>query len=85
MLNAIIAFPLTKGDFTMRQLFIADDGREFDSEDECQQYEEMADVRNKIEAWAQENHNEKKGQAARIVTGAVAWEAAREEVLSGTL
>jgi molybdopterin biosynthesis enzyme len=69
----------------MRQLFIADDGREFDSADECQQYEQMADIRNKIEAWAQAKHNDKKGQAARIVTGAVAWEAARAEVLSGML
>jgi hypothetical protein len=66
----------------MRQIFIADDGREFDSADDCKQYEQMADIRNKIEEWAKAKHNEKKGQAARIMTGAVAWEAARDEVLS---
>jgi hypothetical protein len=65
----------------VKQLFIADDGREFDNAQECQQYEQMAEVRAKIEAWAKTKYADKKGQATRIVNGAVAWEAARAEVL----
>lgn len=64
----------------MRQVFIADDGREFSSSEECDQYERMAEVRAKIQAWAQANFT-KKGQATKIYNHATAWEAARDQVL----
>ena len=66
----------------MKQVFIADDGKEFANAAECQQYEQMTEIRAKIDAWAKDKYGDKKGQATRIINGAVAWEAARADIIS---
>ena len=65
----------------MKQVFVADDGKEFENAEECNQYEQMTDIRSKIDAWSKAKYAGKKGQATKMMNGAVAWEAARNDVL----
>ena len=66
----------------MKQVFIADDGREFDNEEAAKTYEATAPMRSKIKAHVDEKYGNKKGLPTRSYNVIVDWEAVRSQVLS---
>lgn len=69
----------------MRQAYIADDGTEFGSQEACERYENMHELRAKIEYWAKETYKGVKGQATKVTNNVIAWETVREEILARPL
>jgi hypothetical protein len=68
----------------MKQVYIAEDGKTFDSEAECATYETLSGTRNSIEKWAHTRYGMKQGQTTSAVNKALQWEMDRQAVLNGT-
>jgi hypothetical protein len=67
----------------MKQVFMSDDGKSFDTAEACAEYEQMGEKRAVIKKWADETFkDDKKGSATRAYNGAIRWEAVRESVLT---
>lgn len=66
----------------MKTLYISDDGTQFNSEEECAVYEGMADLKDKIYAWAESVYGGKQGQSTAAAKRVMKWEMDREAVLN---
>ena len=66
----------------MKQVFIADDGTQFESTEQCEAYEAMAGNRETIRKWAETRYGDKQGQAMQAANKVTQWEMDRAAVLS---
>jgi len=63
-----------------KQIFLAEDGTQFESEEEAQSYESVMAMKPAVEKWV-ENHYDNKRFTARYTKIILAWEAVRAQVM----
>jgi len=68
----------------MKQVFVSEDGRNFDSAEACQRYEATMGQRATVERWANTVYGTKRGQSTRATNAVLNWEADRDAVNNGT-